>query len=112
MPHQFHVAMATLTVHCRWEDETVRERTGCLSLYAEATKAKKMKLLMLHTHGYPRASLKHALQSLSSKLQCPLELQMFVLKIKHENHNSKRHHLNFPVCFCSRLSKSKDEVPS
>jgi len=37
-----------LTVH---EDETARERTGIPPRHA---KAKKMKLLTLHTHGYLR----------------------------------------------------------
>ena len=32
----------------RWEDETVRERTGHPPSYAEA---KKLKLLILHPHG-------------------------------------------------------------
>jgi len=36
------------TVHCQWEDETVKERTGHLPSYTEA---KKMKSLTLHTHG-------------------------------------------------------------
>ena len=45
--------MSTLTVHCRWEDETARERTGHPPSYAEA---KKMKSLTLHTHGCLRAS--------------------------------------------------------
>ena len=40
--------MSTPTVHCQWEDETVRERTGHPPSYAEA---KKMKSLTLHTHG-------------------------------------------------------------
>jgi len=40
--------MSTLTVHCQWEDETVRDRTGQLLSYA---KAKKMKSLTLHTLG-------------------------------------------------------------
>src|SRR6218665_1082677 len=47
--------MNTLIVHCQWEDETVRERTGHPPSYAEA---KKMKLLTLHTHGCPRANLR------------------------------------------------------
>jgi len=47
--------MSTLTAHCQWEDETVRERTGHPPSYAEA---KKMKSLTLHTHGCPRASLR------------------------------------------------------
>ena len=38
----------TLTTHCQWEDETVRERTGHPPLFAEA---KKMKSLTLHTIG-------------------------------------------------------------
>src|SRR6218665_2283284 len=46
---------STLTACCQWEDETVRERTGHSPSYAEA---KKMKLLTLHTHGCPRASLR------------------------------------------------------
>src|SRR6218665_991019 len=44
----------TLTAHCQLEDETVMEKTGHPSSYAEA---KKIKLLTLHTHGSPRASL-------------------------------------------------------
>ena len=36
--------MSTLTIHCQWEDETVRERTGHPSSHAET---KKMKLLTL-----------------------------------------------------------------
>ena len=40
--------MSTLTVHCQWEDETVREWTARPSSYTEA---KKMKLLALHIHG-------------------------------------------------------------
>src|SRR6218665_955172 len=47
--------MSTLTVHCQWEDETVRERTGNPLSYTEA---KKMKSLTLHYHGRPRASLR------------------------------------------------------
>src|SRR6218665_1533516 len=47
--------MSTLTAHCQWEDETVRERTGYPPSYAEA---EKMESLTLHTHGCPRASLK------------------------------------------------------
>src|SRR6218665_36552 len=39
---------STLTAHCQWEVETVRERTGHQPSYAEA---KKMKSLTLHTHG-------------------------------------------------------------
>ena len=35
-------------LHCQWEDETVRDRTGQLLSYA---KAKKMKSLTLHTLG-------------------------------------------------------------
>jgi len=47
--------MSTLTaVHCQWEDETVRGRTGHPPSYAEA---KKMKSLTLHTHGCLRDSL-------------------------------------------------------
>ena len=37
-----------MTVHCQWEDETVRKRTGYPPSYAEA---KKMKSLTLNAHG-------------------------------------------------------------
>src|SRR6218665_3236402 len=47
--------MSTLTVHCQWEEEMVRERTGHLPSCA---KAKKVKLLTRHTNGSPRASLR------------------------------------------------------
>ena|SRR6218665_1654111 len=47
--------MITLTAHCQWKDETVRERTGHPLLYAEA---KKVKLLTLHKYDCPRASIK------------------------------------------------------
>ena len=47
--------MSTLTVHCQWEDEMVRERTGHPPSCAEA---KKMKSLTLHTHGCPKVSLR------------------------------------------------------
>src|SRR6218665_2474715 len=46
--------MSTLTAHCQWDDETMRERTGYPPSYAVA---KKMKSLTLHTHGCLRASL-------------------------------------------------------
>src|SRR6218665_3245462 len=46
--------MSTLTVHCQWEDEMAKERTGHLPSYAEA---KKMKSLTLHTHGCFRVRL-------------------------------------------------------
>jgi len=39
---------STLTEHCKWEVETVRERTGHPPSYNEA---KKMKSPTLHTHG-------------------------------------------------------------
>ena len=39
--------MSTLTTHCKWEDETVRERTDHPPSYAEA---KKIKSLTLHSH--------------------------------------------------------------
>src|SRR6218665_2278974 len=45
--------MSTQTVHCKWEDETVRERTGHPPSYTEA---KKMKSLILYTLGFPRNS--------------------------------------------------------
>jgi len=44
--------MSTLTAHCQWEDETVKERTGHLPSHAAA---EKMKSLTFHTHGCPRA---------------------------------------------------------
>src|SRR6218665_2369113 len=46
--------MSTLTVHCKWEDEMVMERTGYPPSYAMA---KKMKSLTLLAHGCPRANL-------------------------------------------------------
>src|SRR6218665_1662434 len=46
--------MSTLTVHCQWEDEMAKERTGHLPSYAEA---KKMKSLTLHTHSCFRVRL-------------------------------------------------------
>src|SRR6218665_1778535 len=54
--------MSTLTAHCQWEDETVRERTGQPPSCAEA---KKMKSLTLHTHGCARASLRDCSSSSS-----------------------------------------------
>jgi len=47
--------MSTLTAHCQWEEETVRERIGRPPSYAVA---KKMKSLTLHTHGCLRVSLR------------------------------------------------------
>ena len=41
--------MSTLTVYCRWEDETARERTGHPSSYANA---ERMRLLTLHMLPY------------------------------------------------------------
>lgn len=43
--------MSTLTVHCLWEGESTKARTGHLLLSAEA---KKMKSSALHTHFYPK----------------------------------------------------------
>jgi len=40
--------MSALTVHCQWEDEAVRKRTGHPPSYAEV---KKMKSLTLHIPG-------------------------------------------------------------
>jgi len=40
--------MGTLNVHCLWEAETARERTGHPPPYVEA---KRMKPITLHTHG-------------------------------------------------------------
>src|SRR6218665_808835 len=54
--------MSTLTAHCQWEDEMARETTGHSPSYTEA---KKMKSLTLHTHCYPRASLRHGSSSSS-----------------------------------------------
>jgi len=42
--------MSTLTAHCQWKGETVRESSGHPTSYAVA---KKMKSLTLHTCGYP-----------------------------------------------------------
>src|SRR6218665_131846 len=65
--HLYHLAnsamTSTLTIHYRWEDETARERTGHPSSYAEA---KKIMLLTLHTHGCPKARLRHWFSSSSS----------------------------------------------
>ena len=47
-------AMSALTAHCRWDEETLKERIGHQPSYVEA---KKMKSLTLHTHGYHRAGL-------------------------------------------------------
>src|SRR6218665_333199 len=47
--------MNTWTTHCHWEDEMVKETTGHPPSYAEA---KKIKSLTLHTHGFPKASLR------------------------------------------------------
>jgi len=40
--------MSTLTVHCRWKEEKMKERTSHQPSYADA---KKMKLLSLYTQG-------------------------------------------------------------
>jgi len=56
--------MSTQTIHCQWEDETVRERTGHPHSYAES---KKMKLLTVRTHGCLRASLRDCPSSSSGK---------------------------------------------
>src|SRR6218665_1970027 len=53
--------MSTFSVRCQWDVETAKERTGHPPSYAEA---KKMKLLTLHTHGCPRASLRDCSSSL------------------------------------------------
>src|SRR6218665_2375979 len=47
--------MSTLIIRCQWVDESVRERTGHPPSYVEA---KRMKLLSLHTHGYPSSSFR------------------------------------------------------
>jgi len=59
--------MTTLTVHCQWEDETVREGTGHLPSSSSYAKAKKIKLLTLHTHGCLRASLRDCSSSTPSQ---------------------------------------------
>src|SRR5678815_1572538 len=45
----------TLTVHCRWEDETARERTDYPPSHADG---QKMKSLTLHAHYCLRDSLR------------------------------------------------------
>src|SRR6218665_915042 len=77
--------MSTLTAHCQWEDETVRERTGHPPSYAEA---KKVKSLTLHTHGCPRASLRDRSSSffffiLFGRCSHPIFLYIIVLIIFH-----------------------------
>ena len=47
--------MSTVTTHCQWEDEMVRERSGHQPSYTEA---KKIRSLTLHTHGCLRVSLR------------------------------------------------------
>ena len=54
---------STLTIYCKSEDETARERTGQPPSYS---KAKKMKSLILPTHGCPRASLRDSSSSSSN----------------------------------------------
>ena len=49
------MSTGTLTLHCQWEDEAVRERTGHPRWYVGA---QKMKSLTLHTHGCLRVSLR------------------------------------------------------
>ena len=41
--------MRTLTVHCQWEDERVRERIGYLPSYAEAEKMKSLAQFPIHS---------------------------------------------------------------
>src|SRR6218665_1750427 len=48
--------ISTLTAHCQWKEETVREGTDHPTSYALA---KKMKSLTLYTHGCPWASLRN-----------------------------------------------------
>jgi len=55
--------LAKLTVHCWWEDEMARERTGHLPSYAEA---KKMKLLNLH----PMAVSQYSSKAVPYPLSC------------------------------------------
>src|SRR6218665_611146 len=59
--------MSTLTVHCQWEDEKMRERAGHSPSYAED---KQMKSLTLHTHGCARASLRDCSCSSSMHVCC------------------------------------------
>src|SRR6218665_1060073 len=63
--------MSTLTIHRQWEDEMVRERTGHMPSYA---KAKQMKSITLHSHGYSRANLRDC--SFSSSLTAALHHQV------------------------------------
>src|SRR6218665_2506912 len=58
--------MSTPTIHCRWEDETARERTGHLPTLLSYAKAMKMKSLTLHTYGCLRASSRDSSSSSSS----------------------------------------------
>ena len=57
------VIMSTLTIHCQWEEETFRDRTGRQPSHA---KAKKVKSLTLHTFGCPRDSLRDCSSLFSS----------------------------------------------
>ena len=64
--------MDTLTMHCHWEDEMVRERTGHSPSYTQA----KREVSNIHTHGCPRASLRDC----SSYLELALVLlSVFVI---------------------------------
>src|SRR6218665_834917 len=68
--------MSTLTAHCQWKDETVRERTGHPLSYA---KAKKIKLITLHTHGSHRASLRDSSSSSSLSYSWKFSLSQEIL---------------------------------
>src|SRR6218665_2700844 len=67
-PLAYSAMMSTLTIHCQWEDEMVRETTGHPLSHA---KAKKLKSLILHTHGCPRASLRDCSSSLVNTSTAP-----------------------------------------
>src|SRR6218665_134868 len=60
--------MSTLIVHCRWDDEMARERTGHPPTYAEA---KKMKSTTLHTHGCLGTALLSLLTAMNESTLVP-----------------------------------------
>ena len=78
--------MRTLTIHCLWEDEMVRERTAHPPSYAEA---KKMKSLTLHTHGCPRASLRDC-----SSCSSNLTIMAFIINVSLLDLNFKPTYLS------------------
>src|SRR6218665_3960281 len=80
--------MSTLTAHCQWVDNTLRERIGHPPSYAEA---KKMKSLTLHTHSCPWASLR----DYSSYFQCAIS--GFTSKDKNFRDHAACHQTNNDV---------------